>query len=221
MIKRLTLLLLIAIGLSTALMAQNAGSQGMPDDVYYLLPSFQNGYVYIRGQMPAQGKLNICAVDNSLRFMDDNGVEMEASDPDQILKVVIDTVSFLRYRAIFYRQYPVNTDIGVALRRKVQIISDQTNAAYGGTSRTSATSQYSTLYTEGGTFHLDQNKKYPYEVSETISIYQGNTVFPFNKKQLRKLFPARKADIDAWFSSGNSLPRTVDEARELLERFAD
>lgn len=219
--KRLTLLILAVIGLSMAMKAQTAGSKGLPDDVFYLMPSFRDGYVYIRGQIPAQGKLNICALNNSLRFLDDNGVELEASEPDKILKVVIDTVSFLRYQDAFYRQYPVKAETGVALRRKVQIIRDQTDAPFGGTSRTSSTTQYSTLVTEGGTYQLGQDKEYPYEVSESVFIYQGSKVYPFTKKHLRRLFPARKADIDSWFSAGNSLPRTVDEARALLELWMD
>lgn len=84
MTKRLTLLILAVIGLSMALKAQTTGSRGLPDDVFYLMPSFRDGYVYIR-----------------------------------------------------------------------------------------------------------------------------------------RLFPARKADIDSWFSAGNPLPRTVDEARALLERWAE
>ena len=109
----------------------------------------------------------------------------------------------------------------MALRRKVQIIRDQTDAPFGGTSRTSSTTQYSTLFTEGGTYQLGQDRQYPYEVSESVFIYQGSKVYPFTKKHLRRLFPARKADIDSWFSAGNPLPRTVDEARALLELWMD
>jgi hypothetical protein len=77
----------------------------MPDSVYYLMPRFDQGYVFLRGQMPAQGKMNICAVDNTLRFLDDNGTELSSGE-DNILKAVIGNVSFLRSQDVFYRQYP-------------------------------------------------------------------------------------------------------------------
>ena len=67
----LTALLLMAA--LTGIRAQENVPKGVPDDVYYLMPSFAQGMVYLRGQGPAQGKLNICAVDNTLRFIDDNG----------------------------------------------------------------------------------------------------------------------------------------------------
>ena len=63
---------LLAVGASIALGAQNRGTGDIPEDIYYLMPSFSQGTIYFRGQMPAQGELNICAVDNSLRFIDKN-----------------------------------------------------------------------------------------------------------------------------------------------------
>lgn len=217
--KRIALLLLLAAGLPMALRAQSSAPKWMPDSVYYLMPRFGQGYVYLRGQMPAQGKMNICAVDNSLRFLDDKGAELSSAE-EHIMKVVIDTVSFLHYQDIFYRQYPVKADIGVALRRKVQIIRDKKEAAYGGTSQTSSTRSYSTLYADGVSYNLNSDKAYPFEITETISIYKGEAVFPLTKKTLRKIFPSKKADIDAWFQD-HPIPRTVEETRALLARWAE
>lgn len=210
----------MAAGLPMALRAQSSAPAWMPDSVYYLMPRFGQGYVFLRGQMPAQGTMNICAVDNTLRFLDDTGTELSSGE-DNILKVVIDTVSFLRYQDVFYRQYPVKADVGVALRRKVQIIRDKKEAAYGGTSQTSSTKQYNTLYADGITYNLNDGKEYPFEVTETICIYKGDAVLPLTKKSLRKVFAARKAEVDAWFQAGHTLPRTVEKTREMLAQWAD
>ncbi len=220
MFKRIALLLLLAAGLPVALLAQSSAPKWMPDSVYYLLPRFGQGYVFLRGQMPAQGKMNICAVDNTLRFLDDNGTELSSGE-EHILKVVIDTVSFLRYQDVFYRQYPVKADVGVALRRKVQIIRDKKEAAYGGTSQTSSTKQYNTLYADGVSYNLNDGKEYPFEITETIYIYKGDGVFPLTKKSLRKIFASRKADVDAWFQAGHAMPRTVEKTLEMLAQWAE
>ncbi|MEE3465770.1 MAG: hypothetical protein VZQ48_03380 [Candidatus Cryptobacteroides sp.] len=220
MLKRIALLLLLAAGLPWALQAQSSAPKWMPDSVYYLMPRFDQGYVFLRGQMPAQGKMNICAVDNTLRFLDDNGTELSSGE-DNILKVVIGNVSFLRSQDVFYRQYPLKADIGVALCRKVHIIRDQKVAAYGGTSETSSTKQYNTLYADGVTYNLNDDDAYPYEVTETIYVYKGGEVFPLTKKSLRKIFASRKADVDAWFQAGNSMPRTVEKTLEMLSQWEE
>ncbi len=220
MFKRITLLLLLAAGLPWALQAQSSAPKWMPDSVYYLMPRFSQGYVFLRGQMPAQGKMNICAVDNTLRFLDDKGAELSSGE-DNILKVIIDNVTFLRYDDVFYRLYPAKADVGVALCRKVRIIRDQKEAAYGGTSQTSSVKEYSTLYADGVTYNLNDDKEYPFETTETVNIYKGDTVFPLTKKSLRKIFSSRKADVDAWFQAGHSMPRTVEETLEMLSLWAE
>ncbi len=218
MMKKFFLLLALAAA-PLALSAQNTAGTGIPYDVYYLMPQFANGYVFIRGQAPAKGKLNICAVNNSLRFLGSDGTELEASDPESILKVVIDTVSFIRDNRVFYRMFPVSADMGVALERRVRIVRDEKETGYGGSSQTAAVKEYGALYTDGAIYQFDKDKTYPYEVFEEVCVYKGNIVVPLNKKTLRKLFPARKAEIDAWFKAGYPLPTTVEDAQALLRKW--
>ena len=136
-----------------------------------------------------------------------------------MVKVLIDTVYFLHCQDVFYRMYPVSADMGVALERKVHIIRGAKEGAYGASSQTSSIREYSSFVSEGYTYDLKDGKEIPYEVNEVICIYKGDTAFPFNKKNLRKVFPAKKAEIDDWFRAGHSLPRTVEEAKKVLQYF--
>lgn len=213
-------LLLLALAAPLGLRAQEAARKAIPDDVFYLMPEFCQGVVYLRGQAPAQGKMNICAVDNTLRFLDEDGTELEASGADNIVKVQLDTVWFLRSRGIFYRMYPATFDMGVALKRDVRVQTDTKQGAYGGSSQTSSIREYSSLYTESGIYKLNTNKTFPYQVSETLFLYKGEGVYPLTKNNLKKLFPGRKADIEAWFKAGNSLPKTATETQALLSSWA-
>ena len=192
----------------------------IPDDVFYLMPSFAQGTVFLRGQAPAQGQLNICAVDQTLRFIDENGTELAAADHDGILKVQIDTVTFLRHQNAFVRLHPVSTDMGVAVRRDVRIISGGKQAAYGGTSQTSSISEVGTLYTEGASHALKSSRGNQYKVSETILVYKRDAVFHPTRKNLTKLFPSRKAEIESHFKSFRTFPDTVPEAQKLLADWA-
>ncbi len=218
--KYCLLVFFLALAAPLALRAQESAPKAIPDEDFYLMPAFCDGMVYLRGQAPAQGKMNICAVDNTLRFIDNNGVELEAANAEQIVRVQLDTVWFIRNRGVFYRMYPASYDMGVALRRDVRIIRDAKEGAYGGSSQTSSIREYSSLYTESGVYNLNSNKTYPYDVKETLYLYKGEGVYPLSKNNLKKLFPDKKADIEAWFKAGNSLPKTVAEAQALLSSWA-
>lgn len=207
-------------GMQAGARAQAPLVGGVPADVYYLLPAFADGVVYITGQGPAQGEMNICAVDNSLRFKDKDGQELEASEPDKIISAVIGDAYFIRSNGVFYRKYPVSGDIGIALKREVIIRKDVKRGAYGMEDQTSSIREYSTIYADGVTYQLNQNKAYPYNVTETLFLCQGNAIFPLNKKNLKKLFPDRKDDIEAWFKARNNLPDTVDGLSALLAGWA-
>lgn len=188
---------------------------GIPVDVYYLMPSFGHGLVYFYGQAPAEGELNICALDHTLRFKDKDGTELSATNDQNIVKVVIEGVYFLRSKEFFYRQYPVTSDYGVALKRDVVILRDAKTDSYGMVSQTSSVKEYGSIYADGVSYDLG-GRNYPYKVSETPFLYQGNTVLPLTKRNLKKLFPERKAEIDAWFKAGHALPTTLEGALELL-----
>ena len=214
-------IILLAICASLASQAQTKGSGDIPEDVYYLMPSFTQGTIFMRGQIPAQGTLNICAVDNTLRFIDKNGQELSATNVDNILKVRIDTVTFMRHEGVFYRMYPVMDDMGAAVRRNVRIIRDAKESAYGGTSQTSAIQSYGTMHVDGVAYDLKSNKRYPWESSEEFYVYKGETLQPLSKRALRKLFPAKKAEIDAWFKAGNTLPEDLGGVIALLKSWAE
>ena len=211
-------LLLLA---ASAMAQEKKAPNGISAEVYYLMPQFSEGTVYLRGQRPLQGKMNICAVDNTLRFIGPDGEELSATEDGDIVKVRIDSVMFLRDHDIFYRLYPLSSEMGVALQREVRIFWDAKEGAYGSVSQTSSIQQYGIIHSDGSTHTLSGLKEYPYSVSETLSIYKEGAIYPITRKNLRKLFPAHKDEIDAWFKAGNKLPETVAEALDFLTRWMD
>ena len=212
--KRFLLLLSLFAGLSA--FGQEARGD-MPADVFYLLPEFRQGMVYFSGQGPGQGELNICAVDQTLRFMD-KGQEL-SSAADNILRVVIDTVVFVHVDGAFYRLYPVSDEVTLAYRRDVEILRDVKTGAYGIQSRTSSIREVGSLQSDGMMYTLQSSKSYPYNVKESCYLYVAGNVTPVNKRTIRKLFPARKDDLDVWLKN-HALPKTLDETRAFLARLS-
>ena len=214
--KRIILLLALFAGLSA--FGQEAET-GVPADVYYLLPEFRPGMVYFFDRSPAQGKLNICAEDQTLRFIDEKGVELTL-DSDDVTRVVIDNnIIFVRIDDAYYRLYPITDGLTLALRRKVVILRDARKGAYGIESRIAAIREVGMIQSDGTMHTLETTVRYPYDVTETCFLYEAGGVTLITKRSLRKRFPNRKEDLDAWFKS-HSVPKDHDGLRSLLHRLA-
>ena len=211
--KKIVLLLVLLLA-GGGVFGQEAQGD-IPADVFYLLPEFRQGMVYFSDQGPAQGELNICAVDQTLRFMD-KGQEL-SSKADNINRVVVDDIVFVRIDGVFYRLYPITDDLTVAYRRDVEILRDVKTGAYGIQSRTSAIREVGSLQSDGMMYTLQSSKSYPYNVSESFFLFQAGDVTPINKRSLRKRFPARKDELDAWLKS-HALPKNLDDTRVFLSR---
>ena len=65
--KRILCLSVTLFWAAVCLLSAQEGNGGVPKDVFYLMPDMANGSVQFRGQPPATGKFNICAVDNTIR----------------------------------------------------------------------------------------------------------------------------------------------------------
>ena len=200
--------------------AQDESKGDLTPEIYYLMPDFGQGMIWFSNQGPAEGKLNICAEDNTLRYLDKDGKEVVAASIDNVVKVQIDTAVFIRSEGAFYRIYPVSDEMAVAVRRDLDIQRDAQRGAYGSYSRTSSIREYSTLYADGVTYQLEKSKKYPFTVSETCFLYTGGKIVSFSKRTLRKYFPQRKDDIDVYLKSGKSLPEDLSDIQAFLTRLS-
>ncbi|MBO4623942.1 MAG: hypothetical protein J5646_00420 [Bacteroidales bacterium] len=216
--KRILILVASVLLLALPFGAGAQDTNGLPPEVYYLLPSFSTGTVYFKGKAPAEGELNICALDHKLRFIEPGtGRELEVINVDEVVMVYIDGIRFLRYKEAFYRQYPVSMDMGVALKRDVKDMRKVRKGAYGNAANSSAVHQGSwTLYTDDLPYQVSSDKV-EYDIDERVYLYKGNEVYTFTKANLRKLLPEKKAVIDAWFKGPHTLPENAQEAVELLD----
>ena len=192
---------------------------GIPADVFYLMPEMTQGTLRFQDRT-VNGKFNICAVDQTLRFLNEKGVELALDNDGDLQQVNFGDIMFLHAEGAFYRLYPISDDLTVAYRRDVEIIRDIKKGAYGTESRTSSIRDVGTFQADGMMYTLQKAADYPYHVSESCSLYQAGSVIPLNKRSLRKLFPDRKDDLDAWLKANRNLPKGVDETKAFLARLA-
>ena len=215
--KTLLLISLLAIESGAAFAQDN----GIPKDVFYLMPEFGNGSIVYNGKAPAKGTLNICAVDNSIRFIDNGGQELAADTDESVLRDVIGNVAFERNGNAFVRLVPVTDEVSIAVKREVLIMSDSKSGGYGMASQTSSITELSSLSAGGNLYRLDDVRDVPYRVTETASLFYNGAFLQPNKKSFQKCFPDKKDEIEAFFKSQGKLsPGKVETITELCNEWA-
>ena len=172
---------------------------GVPADVFYLMPEMTQGTLRFQDRF-VNGKFNICAVDQTLRFQDEKGMELALGNDGDLLQVNFGDVMFLHAEGAFYRLYPVSDAASVAVKRDVVVMTDTKNSSYGMASSTTAVEEIGIVQGDGHLVSFNDARQYPYKMTETAYLYRNGYLVRWNKKNCVKCFPFKKAEIEAWFA---------------------
>ena len=172
---------------------------GVPADVFYLMPEMTQGTLRFQDRF-VNGKFNICAVDQTLRFQDEKGMELTLGNDGDLLQVNFGDVMFLHAEGAFYRLYPVSDAASVAVKRDVVVMTDTKNSSYGMASSTTAVEEIGIVQGDGHLVSFNDARQYPYKMTETAFLYRNGYLVRWNKKNCVKCFPFKKAEIEAWFA---------------------
>ena len=217
--KRILICTLFFLLSAFGLLAQvNAG---IPADVFYLMPEMTQGTLRFKDRF-VNGKFNICAVDQTLRFLDEKGTEMALDNDGDLLQVRFDDVSFLHAEGAFYRLYPVSEAAYVAVKRDVRVMTDTKASAYGMSSSTTAVQEVGLVQAEGHLVSFNDARQYPYKMTETAFLYRNGYIVRFNKKNCLKCFPFKKAEVEAWFADHKKVdPSDVQMVIDLCREWGE
>ena len=201
---------IIFLFFSFLLAAPYVGAQanaGIPADVFYLMPEMTQGTLLFKDRN-VNGKFNICAVDQTLRFLDEKGVELALDNDADLLQVNFTDVSFVHAENVFYRLYPVSNAAYVAVKRDVTVMTDTKRSSYGMDSQTTAVQEIGVIDAGGHVVNFNDIREYPYQITETAFLYRNGRIVPFSKKNCLKAFPMKKAEIEAWFAEHKKYDET-------------
>lgn len=186
--------------------------EGIPEDVYYLLPKAADGTILYSDRSPATGKFNICALDNTVRFLDKRGDELILEDAETLVEVIIDGVPFLRRDGVFYRLDKLTDEVFMATKREIVLLNDSKTASYGMESNTTAVQSIEFIRGDDRIINLENNEPVPYRLTETAGLYRKGFIMSLSKRNCQKCFPEKKAEIDAWFSANKKMNATDPKA---------
>ena len=192
-----TLLLTLVLAASFARAQVNAG---VPADVFYLMPEMTQGTLLFKDRS-VNGKFNICAVDQTLRFLNEKGVELALDNDADLRQVNFPDATFLHAEGAYYRLYPVSDAAYVAVKRDVTVMTDTKNSSYGMASSTTAVEEVGMVQSGTHLVSFNDARQYPYKMTETAYLYGNGRLVRWNKKNCIKCFPLKKAEIEAWFAA--------------------
>jgi hypothetical protein len=192
-----TLLLTLVLAASFARAQVNAG---VPADVFYLMPEMTQGTLLFKDRS-VNGKFNICAVDQTLRFLNEKGVELALDNDADLRQVNFPEVTFLHADGAYYRLYPVSDAAYVAVKRDVTVMTDTKSSSYGMSSSTTAVEEVGMVQSGTHLVSFNDARQYPYKMTETAYLYGNGRLVRWNKKNCIKCFPLKKAEIEAWFEA--------------------
>lgn len=211
-----TLLLTFVLAAPFARAQTNAG---IPADVFYLMPDMTRGTLLFKDRN-VNGKFNICAVDQTLRFLNEKGVELALDNDGDLQQVNFPDATFLHAEGAFYRLYPVSDAAYVAVKRDVTVMTDTKSSSYGMASSTTAVEEVGLVQGDGHLVSFNDARQYPYKMTETAYLYRNGYLVRWNKKNCVKCFPFKKAEIEAWFSANKKADATdIDTVLALCKEW--
>lgn len=227
--KKITLA--VCIILSTTLAAQDstiifieAGrdvSEVLTPEKIYQLPQFVNGKIIFRNGSFSDAKLNYNFLNGEIEFIGpaNDTLAIAKNQMLNIKEVLIDNKSF--FYSDGYLELVEQTAFGKLLKKQMfVIIKREKIGAYGQPTSTSAIESYGSFTDNYGSFTPNLRVKENITLTLRSNYFIGdkfNLFLPASKKNIRKLYPLKKAQIEEYlnknivdFNNGESLKKLFE-----------
>lgn len=128
----------------------------------------------------------------------------EISDPEVVDSVIINERIFMPNKKVFYEMIP-GKRFPLYIQHRIKVLPEEKQAGYGSTSETTAIASYSNVISSSGSnYGLGTNEALRTEATTLFWIKKENKYYKANNiKQLRKYFPERADEIEAFAEARN------------------
>ena len=192
-----------------------------PDKIY-LLPNFTSGKVYFRDGSITPANLNYNFLNAEMEFISGKGdtLAFVKEQALNIKNIIIDSARFYYYYNGYLQEVGSN-ETGKVLRRQYYRVKKREKiGAYEQPTSTSAIESYSTFVSCSGELPQKLTVRENITLVKATEYFLGdqyNTFLRANKKNVLKIYPKKKAQIDAYllknkvnFNNGEDLQKLLD-----------
>lgn len=166
----------------------------LPVDVAYFMPSFKEGTLIYTNGSKSTGKLNICLVDNSVRFVNDSGDTLLMANAANVSRVLFGDTLLLHTKDCFVKQIAICGSKSISLRKQFKFESPETGAGYAGVPKTS-TATTASAREMGGIFAFEYDVEIPYELKTDYVLTDKDKIYSAKLSSFTRLFPEKKKEI--------------------------
>lgn len=190
--------------------------KSLPENMVFLFPEFRQAEIFFSNGSKADKELNYNMINGNLLFKD-RGIVFEFAFPETVDSVLVGDIVLVGLQEGFGKRISSYGDIVIVSRRYTDCTDFRKMGAFGVASGTSSSTSYSSMGGNSGTKELTVPGEYDFELKEVFLILHEGKEYVFSIKNMKKLIPERKNDIDR-ISKGMK-PKVWDE--ENIRVFMD
>lgn len=169
--------------------------KAIPNEVIYALPAFKEGSAILRNGAKSNHRFNYNCLLDELQFLTVTGDTLSIAEPELLQKVLIDSTTYY-FQKGYLKQLIRDGKFTLAVNERLLQADSKKQAAYGGSSSTSAIDNYSNIYGGGRMFKLEVKRDYYFR--KVQHFFLGNVYDQFiraDKRGFYELFPGKRTQI--------------------------
>jgi hypothetical protein len=171
---------------------------------HYLFPEFTHGFILMKNGTKSAALLNYNSLTEEIVYKNEGGnLALRKSEIELIDTVFISDRKFILLNNKFV-ELLYHSSCDLYAEYKCNVRYPGTSSGYGGTSQTSAATQYSSIYAGGLVYELELPAGYETKPYTRYWLKRNGTLYEFtNLKQLSQLYTGKEALFKAFVKEQN------------------
>lgn len=182
----------------------------------FMLPQFVNGKVKLSNGEVFEGRLNIHALTQSIRFIGDKGDTLALNDDSAVSTVSAGGNFFIKDKRFYIQILNTDGNVSLGLTRTINLGSEVLEGAYGGKNDVSSIQKINVHVSENKLQHIKNGSVLRFDYRENIHLVKDGKLFIPTRKNFVKFFPSKRQYIDEQFESDKV---GVNKQKELIVLF--
>jgi len=192
-------LIIAGIVLPVAVIAQPDTSDVLSQ---YLYKDFSKGVVQFRNGTVTSAMMNYNTLTGRMVF-EKSGKLLDLINTETIDTVYLQNTKFIPFNDIFL-DVVAESAIPLFIQYKSDLMSPGKSSAYGGTSQTTSSTSYSTVFTDSKTYNINLPEGYRVDKSTVNWVFINGKMQKFlNEKQFLRIFKNREADLKRYIKENS------------------
>lgn len=187
----------------------------LPKDIVYLLPDFTDGVVDFTDGTSSSGRINICNIDNSVRFIHSTGDTLLLSNGERVSRVIADGTVYMKAEDGFLRQAAAYGSTSLCERKRLTIDEAESNAGYSGLPPTSMAKSAKMVEVDHDRMDTGE-RELKYRFRTDVVLTDGKKVYISRLSSFNKIFPSSKKAAKAFVRTNKTNFQNLQSAASLF-----